>query len=449
MIQLYKHQQDAVNFITKNHGNGALFMEVGTGKTLTAIHIYKALQAKSCLVVCPISLINAAWGEDIKKVGYTYCNLRKEFKEANFYIINYESYYLEKYQDLIRKIKPEMIVLDESSKIKNHSAKITKSLLQDAPNYQYRIVMTGTPAPNDETEYWPQMKFVDNWCLPDSFYKFRNTYFHLQRGSQIIPAAYNKFALASAFQKGFKYRTSDAKRKQLMDKINPYIFWAKKKDCLDLPEQTDEIREITLSPSQMKSYKEMKRHFITEINGEAIAANLAITKLMKLRQITSGFAINAEGEALQLEDNSKLNELHLLLDELGDKQAIIWVNFHKEIDILTEALQNTVTLYSLTKDKETSITDFQTGKSKYLIAHPRSAAHGLTFVNCDTEIFFSLDYSFEAHEQARGRIHRPGQKKKCTYIYLLAKDTIDYDIQQALDKKEELQVLYERITNTK
>ena len=308
--------------------------------------------------------------------------------------------------------------------------------------------MTGTPAPNDETEYWAQMRLVSE-DLPKSFFAFRNIYFELQKAGKPFNGGYSKQDLQKAFTWGFKYSLSEKKRDEFYRKINPHIFRALKKDCLDLPEQTDEIREVSLSDKQMAIYKEMKRHMITEIEGNQIVAQVALTKLMKLRQITSGFAISPEGEPHETLDNSKLNELTDILDEIGNKQVIIWCQFHKEFEMISKLLKSFTTLYALTKDKDRSIDDFKSGQAQYLIAHPRSAGHGLTFTNCSTSVYFSQDYSFEAFEQSRGRIHRPGQNDKCTYIYLLAKGTIDEDIHKAIKHKESLQVLYDRITNTK
>lgn len=447
--KLFKHQEEATSFILKNQGSGALFIDIGCGKTLAALNIFIELRKKEpnlkMLVLCPISLINAAWGCDILRfTDFTYCNLKEGVKDADIYILNYESYSLERYQALINTLQLDFIVLDESSKIRNPKARITKTLLHNRNNFKYRIVMSGTPAPNSPEEYWSQIRFCSP-ILPESFYKFRNLYMRLERNG--YDAGYvHPTKLGEMFRKGFKYQLKN--KEAFIKEISPYCFWAKKSECLDLPETTDVIREVTLSDSQMKIYRDMKRHMVAEIGRDLIMANVALTKLMKLRQITSGFAINTMGDATETMDNSKINELLELIEEIGDKQIIIWIQFHKEVEMLSKHLDNFVTLFSETKDRDKSITEFKEGRAKYLIAHPKSGGHGLTFTNCDTMIFFSIDYSFEGIEQAKGRIHRPGQTNKCTYFYILAKGTIDYDIKVALDKKEDLQTLFKRITDT-
>ena len=109
-------------------------------------------------------------------------------------------------------------------------------------------------------------------------------------------------------------------------------------------------------------------------------------------------------------------------------------------DILTEESElSPVSLYAETKNKEDSINKFKNNEARYLISHPRSGGHGLTFINCNTMIFFSLDYSYEAHSQARDRVHRIGQTNSCLYIYVIAKDSIDEELLKVLQKKQNLQ----------
>lgn len=412
-------------------------MDCGTGKTLTALKAFEELKASTMLVVCPLSLINAAWIEDIKKfTEFTFCNLRTEKKPAQIYLINYESY-------AKKKVPADIICLDESTKIKSYQSQITKCLMKDKNLYKYRMVMSGTPAPNTPLEYWPQITFATGGVLPESFYAFRNTYFHLQKGSQVISKVH-PLNLGNMYKKGFSYQMNPKKEPQFLEAISKVSFWATKKDCLDLPPQTFEKRDVYLSSSQMKIYKDMKRHMIAEIEGKFITANQALTKVMKLRQVTSGFLIDEKGEATDLADNSKFKVLLDTLEEIGNKQVIIFCQFHKEIELLKSKLK-AATLYALTKDRDDSITGFKSGKYQYLIGHPRSMAHGLSFTNCDTMIFYSNDYSFEMRHQAINRIHRATTTMRCTYIDLISKGTIDADILDCLNKKASAQELYESV----
>lgn len=463
-IAPFSHQTAAAEFILRRGGSGAIFHEIGLGKTRTALEVFKQMRKTvdvdgnfkvirgnepnlKLLVICPISLIEAAWGEDIKKfTEFSYCNLREGFKRADIYIVNYEMLLGAKLEELRILIVANkfMCVLDESSRMKNFKAKTTKTLLQLRKFFKYRIVMSGTPAPNLETEYWAQMMFVGDVFNP-SFYAFRNNYFHLERGTQKFSAPRGQIVtremLNEMFSKGWKYNILPQKKIELLARIAPYCHYAKKIDCLDLPDQLDEVRMVELGTIQRQKYKEMKNDLITEIKGKPIVAQVALAKIMKLREITSGFCLDEKGETYEIGQSAKMAELDSLLDETNE-QMIIWAEFQWEINSLVELLRDrgsVETLFAGTKDKDTAINRFKGGEARFMVAHPRSAGHGLTFTNCSLEVFYSMSYSYELYEQCRGRIHRVGQKNNCTYVHLLAHNTIDEQIYKVVKDKRDAQ----------
>lgn len=462
---LFNHQNDAVNFAINRGGNAAILHECGLGKTRTAIEIFKRLRLQNprlkMMVIAPLSLLNAAWACDISKFsGFTFQDLHDNFsisERPDAYLVNFETLISDKKTALLAKFLQNydvFCVVDESSRLKNPKAKTTKTLLKLCDKFKYRVIMSGTPAPNGEFEYWAQMEFIRPGILHPSFYAFRNTFFHLERnGVKMIQQGQfmTRQMSREIFSKGWKYAITPASRESLMKRIAPLCHWAKKDECLDLPEQVDEIREVELSAKQRGIYNEMKRQLITEIQGQEIVAQAALTKLMKLREIVSGFAMDALGQAQDIGESPKLAELLHFVEEAGNQQIIVWANFHWEIRKIREALSpigRVVTLFSETEDRNESIKDFQEGRARFLVAHPRSAAHGLTFVNCSTQVFFSLDWSYDAHEQARARTHRAGQKNACLYVYLVAKDTIDEQIMEALRKKSDAQEIIQSIFNS-
>ena len=444
-MNLYNHQRDGIDFIIRNGGSGALFWEMGLGKTRAALEIYKHYRLHQpelrLFVICPISLIEGAWGEDIRKFSsLTYCNLHKDkFRKADIYLINFEAFISSKKDtpEQLAKDSPLMCVIDESSRCKNHSALTTKRILATRGLYQYRIVMSGTPAPNTELEYHPQISFVKPELLPENFYKFRNLYFCLQRGKQVMSGKiYSRAAAREIFSSGWKYAILPQQRTRLIEKLSTVAHWAKKIDCLDLPEQIDQIRKVEMTPAQRRAYKEMERDCITFIQENAVIAQVVLVKILKLRQISSSLAIIGD-KAVEIPGCPKTKELLMVLEEAGGQQAIIWCNFRAEIHRLAGLLgDKAVTLYGETKDKQEPIEAFKSGKAQYLIAHPRSAGYGLTFVQCSLEVFFSLDYSFESYAQSRARIHRVGQVNKCVYIHLLCENSIDEEIYRALQNKD-------------
>ena len=456
----FKHQDEAVAFSASRKFRCAFFMEIGTGKTRAAIESFKKLRlvepGARLLVIAPLSLLEAAWHDDCTKFApeLSFHNLRDGLpnKPADVLVINFEWLWqaknLESLKGLISRNR-YLCVIDESSKMKNHKSKTTKLLLMLRNLFPWRLVMSGTPAPNSEMEYWGQLEFINEGILHPSFFAFRNTFFHLQNRftGAIRQGAFISRAEAMEIFKKFDYRITPLNRAKLMERIAPHCFLKKKKDCLDLPDQTDEVRLVRMGVKQAKHYKEMKRDLVTFIQQHGIESQYAMTKAMKLREITAGFAMDEDGTVHEIGETPKMDELLAVLEEAGDSQAIIWCEFRWEVERIMALLPGAVSLYGGTKDRDDSIRLFQSGEAKYLVAHPASAAHGLTFVNCSLEVFYSLSYSWELHEQARGRIHRAGQVNKCTYVYLLCEDTIDQAILDALHKKGSAQDLIYKVTH--
>jgi len=452
-MKLFAHQKEALNHARE--GNLALFHDCGCGKTCTALNIIRHWKAKGvspALVVCPLSIIEAAWIEDCAKFApelsitslwlpQTSNRRLKQIsllldEDFDIYVANYETF-----KTLLPKIKRkqfQVLIVDESSKMKCPTSQITRALLSLAgittrgkggvkfyadETIPHRYLLSGTPAPNDESEYWAQVKFITgegNDVFNDNFYAFRSRYFFS------IP-------LGRTGQNIWKFR-KDTKQ-EFTDRLSEVAHVVHKQDAVDLPPQIHEKRYIELSKEERKAYDKLKNDLVLEFADEMVLASSALVEVMKLRQLTSGFCY---GEDTHQVGKSKLNELKALLEEIGDKQVIIWCNFRHEIATLFKELVNCDALWSGSVDRDATIRNFQQGKIKYLIANPQSAAHGLTFTNCSYAIYYSLNYSYELQRQSQDRIHRIGQRSKCTYYYLIAKNTVDELIYRTVNGKAEL-----------
>lgn len=484
-IPLFKHQETARNFITSHGGSGALYLDMGLGKTRTVLEIYKELK-QTCsglrmVVIAPLSLLESAWHDDIVRfTDFTFYNAHDNGINlstiADIVVINYEAIIQKKNAQLVWLIENNLLVIDESARMKNPESQTTKMLLSWKNLPAYKIIMSGVPAPNSPLEYWAQIEFLQSGLLGVSFSQFRNMFFTLSRGSQVIldqgqvnpqyvgqMLKYHKITVGQAnlllkgivtkhlagimFSTGAEYTISDENLAKLMNLIKPLVFWAKKSECLDLPDQIDEVRMVELGDKQRRAYREMKTQLITEIRGQTVTAPIALTKIMKLREITSGFAFDVCGTEAEIGECPKIAELEDILEEAGPQPVIIWAVFKWDIRRIESFLVHKYgegcckTLYSEAPDRLESINDFKVGKVRFLVAHPASGAHGLTFVNCCMQVFYSLDYSLERYEQAKARIHRAGQVNNCTYVHILARGTIDEEVLQVLRSKGDINAI--------
>lgn len=468
-LKLMTHQAAGVEFALKNKGTSAFFYEVGTGKTLTALATFDCLRDLNpklkLLIICPLSLIHGAWTREIEKfTTYRWHDLHDQKMhtpnsvEPDIYILNFEYLLTEKkLVELVDFLRTRyccdwMCVIDESSKMKNNKAKTVERILSMRGIFKHRVIMSGTPAPNCEWEYWAQMNFLNPDILGPNFYKFKNITFALRRGNQTMPGQFvNRHMLRKAHEQGFKYEIIPKEREKMFAKMQPWCHLVKAKDCIDLPEEVDEFRMVEMTDPQKKIYKQMKEQYIAEIAEDKFAvANIVLSKLLKLRQITSGFAISDKDEAIPVTiKNPKMEELMGVVEECGDEQIIVWCQFHHEMDMVAAALSKIAGVSQLhgrvpQKQREEHLDNFLNGKNRFLVAHPASAAHGLTLVNCHISVFFSLDYSMEMYSQARGRTYRNGQKNNCVYFHILAKDTIDEDVLAIVQRKETAQDVADR-----
>ena len=444
--KLYRHQRDAVEFAKQR--NCALFHECGCGKTLTALKIiehFKSIGSGPALVVCPLSIIEPAWIADCRRfipdlaiVSLWSKNRAERYRQlarqADIYVANFETF-KSMYSDLQERAF-DVLIVDESSKIKSPASQTTKAALAMAGvksgrgggKYPvgrvipHRYVLSGTPAPNDRSEYWPQMTFIaPGEVFSRNYYVFRSRYF--------APRPLGRTGVTL-----WDFTKDHGLQGEFSAAMGPWCHAVSKMDAVDLPEQVHEIRKVQLSVNERKSYETLRRELVLKFAEEEVLASSALVEIMKARQLTGGFCYGTAGA--HRTGDSKIRELTNLLQEIGNRQVIIWCSFRDERERIQRAVKGAVTV-TCGSDTE-AIEDFKEGRARHLIANPQSAGHGLTFTNCSHAVYFSLTYSYELLKQSQDRIHRIGQRSRCTYYYLLASDTIDEVVYRTLANKHEL-----------
>lgn len=444
--EFYRHQNMTFNWF-KHMNVCADFSDAGAGKTLVQISLIKERIKRNVLnkvlIICPISIMEPVWKHDIEKFifnsdfeypVYILSNVKKAKQQLKhfalgIYIINYEKVW--RIHDELAKMKFDMIILDESSKIKSHTAKQTKACIKLSEGVPYKSIMTGTPAPNSYLELWSQIRFLDPRILGHNFSSYRNLYFY--------PGGFEN-------HEWFIKPNSKEHIHNLIQHIS--VAW-KKKDCLDLPDLT--IQDITfdLPKEQMKFYKDMFDYMLAEIEGNLYTTNIVLTKLLRLSMITSGFIQDTGGENVRsLPKNEKLNVMEEIIEEIpSNKKVIIWAIFHHDIKIIYDMLikkygsGSAVKFYGQTSPKE-KVDNYELFKKskqcRFFIAHPKSAGMGLNLSNASYSVFYSMNYSYESYAQSKERYNRTGQTENMTEYRLIAKGTIDQAIFRTLNHKKKI-----------
>lgn len=424
-----------------------LFMEQGTGKSMVAVavagHRYLRKQVKRLLVIAPLSVI-PVWGLEFKKhanfaarivpLGSEYDlddkrRILKQWKDSDglqVIVINYESSW-RLVEELAKWVAGGMIILDESQKIKNAQAKQTKGCINLSRVAPYRMILTGTPVTEGPTDFFSQFKFLNKSIFGSSFRKFQEEYCTMG---------------------GFQHRevVSYKNLEKLAERAHSIGFRCTKAECLDLPEAVDQIQYCYMNEGK-KIYDDMNEEMVAVVQGKKITAPIVLAQILRLQQITGGFLPkrNQQGEVQILETGKeKLNLLQSVVEDFTKKEKIvIFARFIPEIKAIEQLMKrmgrNPVLLYGDTKDRGKVVADFQGDSSvDTIIIQIQTGGLGITLTAASIAIFYSMSYSYADYEQAKARIHRIGQTKSVTYIHLIAKNTIDEDVFDAVKGKRDV-----------
>ena len=439
------------------------FWETGTGKTLLGLELIKRklkvtehLQIKpvKALLVCPLGVIEDAWVDDINKwipelrvFNLWEARKKKILKQVlrdkpfDLAAINFESFKL--IRDDLEKANFDILIIDESSKMKNSSSQITKAIRQFSRDIRYCYAFSGTPWPNDLIECYSQVDMLKPGLLGPS-----PTAFKKEWGAQ---------------DPWHNWKVVAAARNELMKKVSCCCEFVRKLDVTDLPPKIDEKRSVILSKEEMKAYRGIRDDLCALLNraeeqqkqitfsnktvpkSELITVSNVLAKTSKLRQITAGFIYQQEHDdapriAVPI-GTSKLKALKEVLEEIGDNQVIIWAQHKWEFQQIEKVIgKKGKTYYGDTPHRErtTILQDFKNGKLQYLVAHEKTLGHGVRLECAWYAVMFSMSYSYENHDQSKDRMWRKGQVNKCTYIYLLAKGTVDSVIYNTVSRKRDV-----------
>lgn len=419
MITLYRHQKIALSYM-RSSNYFALFMEQGTGKTIPSLcrilDLLKSGAIEDALVVAPKSALGA-WERDIE----LFDALDREILRGGITLINYDKVWRGETKSPYFK-KWGCIILDEAHAIKNRTSRRSKFLLKIACKADYRYILTGTPISNGQLE--------NIWAL----YCFLEPY--MERGypySRIFGGSYRTFQDRYCILNMYHKPSSYIHVNELQEIINEHSYRVKKIDCLDLPDKLpDEIIRVDLAEKTL--YKKLATE--SAILEYEILADNPLSRLVKLRQLASGHIKLESGEIIEVK-NEKLGILEELLEGYeDDKKIVIFAEFKYSISKISELLKKMklkhVVLDGDQKDKKIW-RKFQTDESiRVIVCQYQTASAGIDLFASDTIIYYEPTLRSNTLEQSRDRIHRTGQKNKCSYIHLLTKGTVEVDIYRAL-----------------
>ncbi len=431
---LMDHQERAVRKLDKLKV-GALFMEMGTGKTRTALEIglNKIKQGKTEQIIwlCPVSVKLTIAREIEKHLGATDYELVDsrpiQNKEALIYICGIESV-SQSAQTMfqiysIAQSKKTFLVVDESSLIKNYRAKRTRNIWRLGEVSKYRFILNGTPVTNTEQDLYCQWYLLDKRILGyNSYYSFAAN--HLEMDPHIpdrVIRAHNVELLTR--------------------KISPYTYQVKKNECLDLPPKTYSERYLEMNNYQLSQHEYIKDKFLDELRPDQFNSDTILRLFSALQKIVSGHHLFREPL-----DNPRVKVLIETIREMPDEEkVIIWCKYVKEIEDLKEVLadiygeENVTELWGglSSRERNKELERFEQSP-RFLVANKSVGAFGLNLQFCKYAIYYSNDFNWATRSQSEDRIHRVGQTDNVHIIDIITEHSIDERIQESIWKKENL-----------
>ena len=450
----YEHQRNALNQSAEKL-QWAYFMEMGTGKTKVTIdnmaYLFLKKQIDSALIIAPKS-VYTIWETEIsthmpeivnKQIFKWNIDKPKDYKKLNeskqfrIFLINVEALSTKRgFQacvDYLSKNKLNFVTLDESTTIKNRSAKRTKNILGLRSLSNIRRILTGSPITKSPLALYTQCQFLSPELLGFSSYlAFRNRYAEMTD----VPVGSGRFVSVPKYYKRLE---------ELETKLQQFSTRIRKDQCLDLKPKIRQKRYIELEGESKKIYDRLRISALAIVEDSTISFSNKLTEIVKLHQVCNGFTKSDEGELLNLH-SQKLTALEEILEET-DGKVIIWANYIYNIKQIIMFLKkkygdkSVVSIYGEVnvEDRKRAVERIQKDPTcKFMVGNPTTGGFGLTLTACTTVIYFSNNYNLEVRKQSEDRAHRMGQKNSVTYIDIVAKDTLDEAIMKSLVTKGHL-----------
>lgn len=429
---LHDYQRRAVDFILTRK-RCQLWLDLGLGKsitTLTAItDLVDSFTVCKVLVIAPLRVANSVWAQESANwqhtkhlrvnvvTGSEKARISALSSTADVYVINRENvaWLVKHYGD---KWPFDCVVIDEASSFKSNSSQRFKALKRILPHTSHMILLTGTPSPNGLLDLWSQVFLVDGGAtLGKTFTGYKQRFFESD-------------------YMGYKFTPREGSDKKIHDLIAPFTLSMTASDYLSLPDKIDHIETITLKPATIKAYKEFERECFAELDGEEIEALNAAALANKLLQYANGAVYVDEFKNYAETHDEKLNTLAELIDDNPNENLLVAYNYKSDLERLQRRFKDAVVL---DKNPDT-ITKWNNGEIKLLLAHPASAGHGLNLQKGGNVIvWFGLNWSLELYQQFNGRLYRQGQTKPVRIVHLVAADTIDQRVISVLQSKDATQ----------
>ncbi|OCA93570.1 DEAD/DEAH box helicase [Actinobaculum suis] len=431
----HSYQTFATNFIT-THNEAAILLGMGLGKsviTLTAIWqlLLDEFKARRVLVIAPLRVANSTWAQELAKwdhldgltltvaTGPKAKRIQALTEEAMITVINRENvpWLVNHYG----KAWPfDMVVIDELSSFKSHTAQRFKALVKTRPMINRIVGLTGTPASNGLMDLWAQFRLLDGGNRLGFYIShYRSRYFtpDKRNGAQV-----------------YSYKLLPGAQEQIYEAIADMTVSMKTSDHLQLPELTSTHVQVELDENERQVYERLRDEMVVELGDEIIDAASAAALSGKLLQLASGAIYNPAKETIEVHER-KLDALEDLVEAANGNPLLVAYWFQHDLERITRRFPQARQLKT-----DADIQAWNRGDIPLALIHPASAGHGLNLqAGGSLLVWFSLTWSLELYQQTNARLYRQGQEKPVTITHLVTAGSIDENVLSALEAKNTTQ----------
>lgn len=356
-----------------------------------------------------------------------------------------------------------MMIIDESTRIKNNTAKRSIKVVELGRLAKARRILSGTPLPRSPADIYMQYHFLEAGLLGTKSFRAFNSEFTVlleahdpEMQAILKKIGGNGYGIPQVPRKDQFGRPMYKNLDKLIRLMEPHYFRATKAEYLpDLPEKVYKFIDFELSPKQRDVYDELKNeyNYLMEYKGEEENVKFEmIASRTKMKQVTSGF-VKVYDEMVYMEDNPRFTAfkdyVEGVLEDDPERKFIVWAIFKEEMNQIKDWLESEGVVTGVyngetsKEQREFLIDDFQkntaaNGGTQVLVCHAAAAGIGITLTAADLAIYYSCNYDNELRKQSEDRNHRIGTKSSVLYVDFIGVDTIDEEIQRSLSMKSML-----------
>ncbi len=441
------HQRQAYQYLSRVQAAG-LFADMGTGKSKIVVDLVANLQPRRTLIVCPKKTVGG-WVREFERhaiqpvetvaLGGSLAERIRSIKAPlgdlpRVYLTNFEAFGYEPMQEAAMGLGWDLLVVDEAHRIKSPSGKVSRYLhTLGQRRARRRLALTGTPASDKPLDVFGIYRFLDPGVFGLSFTQFRDRYAVVEKKT-----LRGRYQAGKTYDEIIGYRNLD----ELSERMYSIAFRVTD-DILDLPAQQDIVREVVLSPSNLRRYQKMERDSVLELERSEASAVNPVGLLLRLQQMTSGYlpvVDKVSGQpSLERLGSEKAEVLREMLEDLDPAEpVVVFARFVHDLEQIREASLAAGRECREVSGRRDELARWQGESGGQVVAvQLQAGGAGVELQRSRYAVYYSVDFSLTNYEQSRKRVHRPGQTRPVVYYHLITPGTVDEYIYEALrDKKD-------------